>query len=67
MQRVAVLDSEGRETGEWKYEGNVANKGLELIGKELGMFVEKTEAVVEMRNVVADEPLSTEAWEGEVA
>lgn len=38
LQNVPVLDREGNETGEYRYEGNVANKALELIGKELGMF-----------------------------
>ena len=31
MQRV-------RDREEWKYEGNVVNRGLELIGKHLGML-----------------------------
>ena len=38
MQETAVFDHEGNPTGEYRYEGNVANKALELIGKELGMF-----------------------------
>jgi phage terminase small subunit len=42
MQRVPVLDHDGAETGEYRYEGNVANKALELIGKELGMFITRT-------------------------
>lgn len=43
MQAVEVLDRDGLPTGEWKYEGNVANKALELVGKHLGMFVDKVE------------------------
>lgn len=43
MQAEPVLDSEGKETGEFKYNGNVANRALELIGKEQGMFVERKE------------------------
>ena len=39
MQRKAVLDDEGEAVGEWKYDGSVANKALELLGKHLGMFV----------------------------
>lgn len=31
------------ETGEYTYQGNVANKALELIGKHRGMFVERSE------------------------
>lgn len=38
MQAKPVLDREGNETGEWVYAGAVANKSLELGGKELGMF-----------------------------
>ena len=41
LQEVAVLDNEGQPTGEYRYEGNVANKSLELMGKELGMFSDK--------------------------
>lgn len=43
MQAVAVTDSEGAQTGEYKYEGNVANRSLELLGKHLGMFKERVE------------------------
>ena len=41
MQLVRVLDEEGKETGVIAYNGHVANRALELIGKELGMFVER--------------------------
>lgn len=30
-------------TGEYKYDGSVANKALELLGKEIGMFVDRKE------------------------
>ena len=43
MQAVRVLDKRGQRTGEYQYEGSVANRGLELIGKDLGMFQDKTE------------------------
>jgi len=42
MQAVAVLDKLGNKTGMYVYEGQVANRGLELIGKDIGMFVEKS-------------------------
>ncbi len=42
MQERPVLDSSGKPTGEYRYAGNVANKALELLGRELGMFVERT-------------------------
>jgi hypothetical protein len=43
MQVVEVMDSKGKPTGEFRYEGQVANRALELIGKELGMFRERLE------------------------
>lgn len=41
MQIVPVLDREGNPTGEYMYRGSVANKALELLGKHLGMFVDR--------------------------
>lgn len=38
-----VLDNEGNPTGEYKQNLAAANKALELIGKELAMFVERKE------------------------
>lgn len=43
MQAEARLDENGAPTGEYHYQGNVANRALELLGKELGMFVERKE------------------------
>ena len=43
MQVTAVLDSEGNPTGVYQHQPMAANKGLELIGKELGMFKERIE------------------------
>lgn len=42
MQAEPVM-RDGEPTGEFRYEGSVANKALELIGKELGMFIERRE------------------------
>lgn len=52
MQAEPVMDSRGVPTGEYTYQGNVANKALELIGKQIGMFVERRETKVtdERRN-----------------
>ena len=47
MTEEAVLDSEGKETGNYRYNGNVANRALELIGKELGMFLDRKAITVE--------------------
>lgn len=38
MQGEPVKDREGNPTGLYVYQGGVANKALELLGKELGMF-----------------------------
>ena len=38
-----VLDGRGKPTGVYKYQGAVANRALELLGKELGMFVDRAE------------------------
>lgn len=43
MQAKAVTDGEGNSIGEYRYEGSVVNRALELIGKELGMFIERAE------------------------
>lgn len=41
MQTKEVLDREGNATGEYQYNGSVANRSLELAGKELGMFADR--------------------------
>jgi hypothetical protein len=38
-----VTDREGNELGEYQYQGNVANRSLELLGKHLGLFIDKVE------------------------
>jgi phage terminase small subunit len=43
MQHEAVRDREGNEIGEYVYQGAVANRALELIGKAQTMFTEKVE------------------------
>lgn len=43
MQAKPVLDDKGQETGEWRYEGSVANRALELIGRSAGMFGEQVQ------------------------
>lgn len=52
MQVELVRDNEGNPTGEHQYEGAVANKSLELMGRHLGMFVDRSE--VEIRKRIAD-------------
>lgn len=38
-----VRDHEGNPTGEYTYQGAVVNRALELLGKELGMFIDRKE------------------------
>lgn len=38
-----VLDKDGEEIGQYVYQGNWANRALELIGKHQGMFQERQE------------------------
>ena len=38
MQLTPVLDRNGNPTGVFRYDGAVANRALELIGRHLGMF-----------------------------
>jgi phage terminase small subunit len=42
MQAEPVCDSDGNLMGEYRYNGTVANRSLELLGREIGMFVERT-------------------------
>jgi phage terminase small subunit len=40
-QAEPVTDAEGNPVGEYRYEGAVANRALELLGKHLGMFADR--------------------------
>ena len=43
LQAVPVTDRKGEPTGEFTYQGSVALRALELLGRELGMFSDKKE------------------------
>lgn len=43
MQAKEVMTSDDTGTGEYQYNGTVANRALELLGKEMGMFIERRE------------------------
>ena len=43
LQHVAVLDKKRKPTGEYRYDGSVANRALELLGKQQGMFIDRHE------------------------
>lgn len=62
MTAIAVTDREGNPTGEWKYEGGVANKALELLGKDIGMFVDRTKNINKSIVAISDEPLTAAEW-----
>lgn len=65
MQAQPVM-RDGEESGEFKYEGSVANRALELLGKELGMFVDRSENV-NINHDISAEPLSETEWEAQHA
>lgn len=69
MQATAVKDDEGNPIGEYSYQGSVANRALELLGKEMGMFIERTQNEnVNTNYVVSGDPVaSVEDWEAEHA
>ena len=43
MQQEPVRDKDGKPTGEWRFDSRGANQALSLLGKEIGMFVERKE------------------------
>src|SRR4029450_4886354 len=59
MQAVPHLDHEGNPTGVYTYQGNVAIKALEMLGRELGMFAQRQprdEDNPQMLRVLIDKP-----------
>lgn len=47
MQAEPVLDKEGNSTGEYRFDSSGANRALELLGKEMGMFVDRKQVKIE--------------------
>ena len=43
MQAVPVLDRDGNPMGSYNFNASGANRALELMGKHLGMFIDKIE------------------------
>lgn len=56
MQAEPVLDREGKETGEYRYDGAVANSALNLLGKHLGMFGDRLDLTSNGRPIRGFEP-----------
>lgn len=46
MQAEPVVDDDGNPIGIYNYQGNVANRALELLGKDQGMFTDKLEVTL---------------------
>jgi Phage terminase, small subunit len=61
MQAVPVLNADGEPSGVFTWQGHVANKALELLGTELGMFVERSEMDQTIK-ILTDKPMSHEEW-----
>jgi len=61
MQAQPVMDRAGNPTGSYVYNGAAANRALELLSKELGMFIERREQkIVDEFDTMSDEQI--EAW-----
>lgn len=56
-QAIPVYDREGNATGEYQQQLPAANKALELIGKEIGMFIERKEVRTGPLGDLTDEQL----------
>jgi hypothetical protein len=41
MQQRPARTNDGEEVRKFSYQGNAANRALELLGKELGMFIDR--------------------------
>ena len=51
---------------EFRFDAAGANRALELLGKELGMFVDRTEQDTNLR-VISAKPVTEEDWEAKYA
>lgn len=67
MQAEQAKDADGEPIGDYVYNGSVANKALELLGKELGMFIDRAEVDVNARYAISDSVTTPEQWEEEHA
>jgi hypothetical protein len=62
MQQVAVLDADGNETGEYRFEPGPAVRALDLLARRLGLYAERHE-VDQTIKIIAGQPLTEEEWE----
>ena len=56
-----LLDTLERAKSNGRFDGAVANRACELLGKELGMFIERREAM-NVNYVLRDRPPTEEEW-----
>lgn len=63
MQAEPVTDRQGNTTGEYRFDSAGANRSLELLGKELGMFVERKQIDMNPLGQMSDEDLMRMAAE----
>ncbi len=61
LQAVPVTDRKGEPTGEFTYQGSVALRALELLGRELGMFSDRKEPPEGGVEALSDEDLERRA------
>ena len=67
MQLEPVIGRDGKESGQHVYAGAVANRALELLGKEAGMFVDRTELAVKTLDQLPESDLAAIIAEAERA
>ncbi len=58
MQAKPVTDRQGTPTGEYRYDGAVANQALRHLGQHLGMFKDRLELKVDVLERLASLPVS---------
>src|ERR1035437_5869658 len=51
MQAEEVVDKKGKPTGKYTFNATGANRALELLGKKLGMFVDRGETPVQFNSL----------------
>ena len=61
LQAVPVTDRKGEPTGEFTYQGSVALRALELLGRELGMFTDRKDAPEGGVEALSDDELERRA------
>lgn len=58
-----VRDRNGEPTGEFTYNGSVANQALKLLGTDIGMFADQGSLDINHNYVISDKPMDDKEWE----